>query len=786
MKLNWKHPLIISTLILIGIICLLFYHVIFQGQIFGSPDTMNPKSASLALSKVYEDTGEFPLWQPWIFSGMPTAEAFTFLSQLYFPSIIINLLFIKGLFAQLLHLLFAGFGGFILLRSLKLSQFASFLGGAVFMMTPFMITMIVFGHGSQMMTAAYIPWIMWMTIKIMKKPSFCNVGILALLFGLQLQRAHAQIAYYTWMLAGAYVLYITIINLKNPEKQRKTVIGFGSFAGAVIIGIGIALLIYLPSMEYTPFSVRGANVSGGADYNYATSWSLHPKEILTFLLPSAFGFGGQTYWGFMPFTDYPNYMGIIIILLAAYGLFTKRTQLSWFLLGTSILALLISFGKHFSLIYDLFFNIFPYFNKFRVPAMILILVQFNMAVLAAMGLGALGELKEKVVPRWFWIASGILGLWLLMLILGSSILESSLLRSFTSPRTQDPNFVRAINNLRLEIWNKDAWLLLLWTGIGLGAMWMRINRKITKNFFLSTLTIVALLDIGIVDWRIIHPSPRSGRSASTISTKSVDRYFKPDPVINYLNKQGNDFRIYPVGKLFGESRFRAFGLESVGGYHPAKLKITNEFIQKTRNIGSFPLMTMLNVHYLISSQPIPFPTVEEVFQGRMRSGSGVISATVYEMKNKLPRAWFVETVESKKDDQLWRMINEATFDPANTAYVNTTNNDVSGKYSKGIVHRIDRSIHEMVLEVSCEEDGFLVISEIYYPLRWKCTIDGQSVETIETNKLIRGVKIQAGEHLVKFVYDKSSFKKGIIISFTSFLIALSLVGFGYYRNHDRE
>ena len=95
--------------------------------------------------------------------------------------------------------------------------------------------------------------------------------------GFQLQRAHAQIAYYTWMLAGAYVLYMLIINFKHVKKRKNTFLGLGGFASAAILGIGIALLIYLPSIEYTPFSVRGGGVGGGADYNYATGWSFHPK-----------------------------------------------------------------------------------------------------------------------------------------------------------------------------------------------------------------------------------------------------------------------------------------------------------------------------------------------------------------------------------------------------------------------------------------------------------------------------------------------------------------------------
>ena len=86
------------------------------------------------------------------------------------------------------------------------------------MITPFMVTMIIFGHGSQMMTAAYIPWIMCLTIRVLQRPNFFNVGLLAIFMGLQLQRAHVQIAYYTWMLAGSYVLFTLVSTYKVPEE----------------------------------------------------------------------------------------------------------------------------------------------------------------------------------------------------------------------------------------------------------------------------------------------------------------------------------------------------------------------------------------------------------------------------------------------------------------------------------------------------------------------------------------------------------------------------------------
>ena len=74
-----------------------------------------------------------------------------------------------------------------------------------------MIVMTVHGHGSQMMTACFIPWIMLFLFKLTNKWSLFHFSIFALFIGLQLQRGHIQIAYYTWMMIGLYLL-INILN----------------------------------------------------------------------------------------------------------------------------------------------------------------------------------------------------------------------------------------------------------------------------------------------------------------------------------------------------------------------------------------------------------------------------------------------------------------------------------------------------------------------------------------------------------------------------------------------
>ncbi len=513
----YKKPTSLALGAMLIFVCILFKPVIFGGKTFGSPDSLSPQAVGIALNEIQKETGNYPLWQPWVFSGMPTAEAFTNLSKLYFPEYLFKLFFLPGMLIQLAHLIFAGLGCFFLLKHFKCSPWSSLLGAVGYILTPYMVTMVVFGHGSQMMTAAYIPWVMWLTIRLWEKPTVHDAGWLAIILGFQLQRAHAQIAYYTWMLMGAYVLLQLIIKLKVKKSRGSVLKSCGLFTAAIFVGIGIALLVYLPSLEYTPFSVRGGGIGGGADYSYATGWSFHPKEILTFLIPSAFGFGGQTYWGFMPFTDYPNYMGVIILSLAILGLFNRRDSFRWFLVGTSVLALFISFGKYFSPIYDLFFNLLPFFNKFRVPHMILILLQFNIAMLAAFGLDGIMFLKEKKVPHWFWGLAGLTVLGMVVLSLGGTGLESWLKTKFTIPSVQDVRSVRIINTLRWDLSIADAWLAIGFLGGLIIFIWLRIQRKIGKKLLAIAVVAMAVVDIGIVDHKIINPGSKSVRGSQLIS-----------------------------------------------------------------------------------------------------------------------------------------------------------------------------------------------------------------------------------------------------------------------------
>jgi len=775
--LKYKKYLVIPILLIL--ICVIFYPVIFQGKIFSSPDSLNPKAATIILENSQKETGEYPLWQPWIFSGMPTAESFTNTSNLYFPQFVFNLLKFSPIFIHLMHFLFAGIGMYILLRYLKISQFVAIIGAAGFMLMPYLITMEVFGHGSQAMTAAYIPWVFWSALRLFDKQKLLDAGLLAIILGLQLQRAHVQIAYYTWMLIGALFLYKIILYLIDKENRRQAAKVSGLFIVGVLLALGISALVYLPSMQYSSESIRSVGQAGSASYEYATSWSFHPKEMLTFLIPSAYGFGGQTYWGKMPFTDYPNYMGTIFLILAVVALIKNREKLVWFLAGTTILALLISFGSHFSLIYNIFYGLAPYFNKFRIPSMILILVQFNVIILACIGFEKLLDNDWKEVPKWYWWLAGFIAFPILILLFGNGLLYGLVSNEFTQPRTQDPRVVELINNLRWDNWLNDAWMFVVFISGLIGSLYLLIKGKINKVGFAIIVGILAIVDLAIVDNKIVLPEENSGRSSQLISKKAIERYFEHDAVTQYLVSIDDKFRVYPIGPLFGESRLQAFGIESVGGYHPAKLAIYNRFLQNTDNISTLPIMKMMNVHYILSRRAVNHPDLKLVFTENMQTGSGRIPIWVYQLTDAIPRAWFAKNVETVEENGLWNNLIDESFDPLKTAYITESIEDI--KNGNSVIQYSKFTPNNILINTKSDTDGFLVISEVHYPLRWKAFIDDESVDTYEVNGIIRGLVVSPGEHTIEFKYDKTVFNKGLLIAIISTIFALGLIGVSFIK-----
>ena len=185
MKKIYEYSFVVLSLLFI--LSILFGKFMYGDFVFMSGDSVAPQAVKQAINNIKNHTGSFPYWFPFIFSGMPTVHSLLNINDYYYPHLIINYLHELGMpwfWNFIFHYLFAGFGMYSFLRYLKQSKLSSIFAAILFSISPYMIAYLVHGHGSQMMTAAYIPWVMLFLFKIHKQTNIINFSLLALLVGL--------------------------------------------------------------------------------------------------------------------------------------------------------------------------------------------------------------------------------------------------------------------------------------------------------------------------------------------------------------------------------------------------------------------------------------------------------------------------------------------------------------------------------------------------------------------------------------------------------------------------
>ena len=416
-----RFELLVATIVMMVGVAVLYPQVVFQDHVFFGGDSQAAASfASVGREALDHDV--YPVWNPYLFSGMPSFGSLSYTPGVYPVSYLIEVLkkvlFLPRYTWLFFHTWLMGMAIYLLLRQRRVHWVAAMGAGVLMMWMPNLVAVGAHGHGSQAVASAYLPLALLLWDRIWRgKSALANGCGLALVLGFSMLRGHLQISYYTYMFIGLHLLFFGVARLidgfkgRVPEAgvvpnrwfQRITRGGKRYTGGAALAEVGWAVAVlalvvvaslmmssalYGPVQDYAQYSIRGASGSGGLDYGYATSWSLHPVESLTFLVPYALGFGKDLYYGWMPFTDYPNYFGIVLFIMAVAALVLVRTRFVMFLAFTVLVTTLVAFGKFLPVLYDPLFKFMPYFNKFRVPVMILIVQQVAMVVLFGIGLDA--------------------------------------------------------------------------------------------------------------------------------------------------------------------------------------------------------------------------------------------------------------------------------------------------------------------------------------------------------------------------------------------------------------
>ncbi len=729
------------------------------------------------VSEFTKRTGELAFWNPAIFAGMPKyndigPQAF---------SVDNFLAWFQGSFGNIfIYYLFAAIGMFFFLRYLKMPPIVAFTGALMFVLLPHYKGLWIEGHFRKFRAIMYLPWIIYSFKYFLDKRTILSAALFALAFGIQIRTGHYQIIFYTGMLLFAVGIYPIIKQLLDG-KTSDFVKSVGLLLFALALSFGMAAQPLLLNKEYLPYSKRGkttidlknrnkaqAKTNNGVSMHYATQWSTHPLELMRIIIPHAYGgidgekYTGKdfpqlqnrklpNYWGFMPFHTLFDYVGIITLMLAFIALFVLRKNK--FVLSLGIFALfliLLSFGRHFEIFYSLFYNYFPYFNKFRAPAMSITVTSFVFVILAAYGLSYLFHLKlEKTSieenKNILYVVGAFLFLGILVWLMSSGF-------EFIKPTENYNAQVKdMLKKIRQSYFNKDLVRYFFLIIIGGTAVASYFYKKISFNILAIIILIVVSFDlISVQNYYGEDYSKRTDLSKVVFQRSAVDKY---------LEKDKNLFRIFPVGQLMGDNRW-GYEQQTIGGYSAIKMYTIEELVQNCYYGGSdkrFPInwnvMKFLNVKYLILQQPVSNPNLTLVNTDKGKK------LFLFKYNKHLPRGFFVGKTEVIKDEyKRLERINSGNFDASYTAILEDELTTKITTPDSSNVKVIDFNPNKLSMDVYTDKTSLLVISELFYPPGWKIYIDNKPVNKIyKTDHAVMSIVVPEGKHKVEVVCHPDSF-----------------------------
>lgn len=788
-----KHLSWILVAVLFLLLALLYFPIAFGKQTPIATDITQWQGAAQSIIEYNNTHSDRALWTQSMFSGMP-AYMISFPNRIPFLESVIN--FLGRIMNWRIFLLFmGGLGVFLLLRQWKLDPYICFIGAIAFVFSCHWVGLLEIGHNTKFRAMMYVPWVLWALFYLRKKPGLLGLGLLASTLIVQLRENHPQITYYLYLFIGMYWIWELIQSIVKKEHKD-----FWLFTLLAALAFGLTALAvmnpYLSTMEYSHYTMRGG--SSGLDTAYAQGWSFHPLEILSFIVPDAFGGINQTYWGFMPFTQVYNYYGIVVLALGIIALTTpKNRKTATFLWITSAIFTIMSFGSFAPAISDLFLKYLPFFNKFRVPSMILVMVQLNAVLLAALGLDTLldkvGDAKYgKLLLGLFWISGAIFVLWL---SLGKTVFGGL---SFTSERelsqlaqhglTELPDHMRLE---RLDLLYKSGILSFLFLTVSLGIAYLHNIKKLPKTAFMLLIAGIIFVDLWVYTGKHLKDLYPEQDYHGKFAALDYD---------DFLMQDKSNYRVYPITQnAFTEDRLPkptgeyAYYHQIITGYSAAKLQRYENIMKlidgdaATQRPGQWlrylinlsqsaqtgelketpmPVLNMLNAKYFLIPDQIPADDVLTHIKPVFTSQEGL---TVYENTQVLPRAWFVDKAIHIADaDSTLGLMAREDFDPAHIAYVEEPIAGIAAPDSAW-VKQTKSEMHTLEYELYTDKDALLVSSEVYYPAGWKAYLDGKEIPIYVANHALRSFKIPAGSHKLELSFKPESYSKSVKLSLAGIL-----------------
>jgi hypothetical protein len=709
----------------------------------------------------------------------------------------------------IVHVFAAGLFAYGWTRALGRSRAAALLCGLAYLMAPFMVTLVYPGHDGKLFVTALTPLLFWAVETALVGGRLRVFGGMSLVVGLVILTTHFQQAYFLFGAAGIYAFVRVILLWKGGLSPRRSASRFALFLAFSVLGAGVAAIQLVPAVDYvTEYSRRTATTTRASEEGsvaYSSSWSLHPEEVASLVVPEFAGnsSGGAewargTYWGRNVFKLNHEYAGWVVLLLAGIGFFGAPARgVRFTFLGIGLVALLFGLGTH-TPVWRVFYEVVPGISLFRAPSIAAFLFGFGAVTLMAfgvdriLGLGAReaiggregGSGSDAEVAgnrRILWFLTGVTGVLLLGSVLASSGSLTSIWTSFFYGE-MGPGKADALARAQVFI-SRGFLVSTLLAGATLGLAWGIQKRKIPVLAWVVAMAALVILDLGRVD-------------DAFIQTRSYHDWAGPDANIQYLMDQqrASDEPFKVLGMAGGpgmdgtgqDVKPGLRGLDLAAGHHPNDLARYRELIGMVGSgvpanlfvdgtaAPNLPLLSLLNVRYVI--WPVHrfggFPAGEPVMATSL-DGQTAYEA-VYEIPT-LPRARLVGEAVVLSDEEAMSYILSPEFRPAEEVVLSEEPPvALSGEPVEGDVEWIEKGPNRLRLHVRSDRPALLVVADKWFPA-WKGRVGREEVPVLRANHSLRALPIPAGENEVELWFDGGTLMGPLILSLVSLVLVFGAV-----------
>ncbi|HWQ31566.1 MAG TPA: YfhO family protein [Blastocatellia bacterium] len=333
--------------------------------------------------------GQLPLWNPYIFGGMPLlANVYTgaiyppnWLFAVFSPAVALNALMITTIHLSLI-------GTYLFARRLGMERLPALVSGIVFAFSGFSIAHL--DHIHRLTAVVWLPWILLAIEQLFFKAEWRWIALGAVFVALQLFAGDPQMTLYTAMLGAAYALFSLCAREQRQKRWRFIAAG----AAMSAIGLLLSLAQLLPEAE-----LLGQGERAGLTYEYFAGYSLPPRHLVALIFPYFFG-GASLRPYSLPYRGEWNeiipcgYVGLLgLMLIVTAWLSRKRDRQLWFWTVTAIVALALAFGGYLPFGLNRVLYHVPVYNLFRGSYRHWLEFTFAAAMLSGFGVSSLRAAK---------------------------------------------------------------------------------------------------------------------------------------------------------------------------------------------------------------------------------------------------------------------------------------------------------------------------------------------------------------------------------------------------------